>query len=415
MDQVKNEETTLFRFGVIFPLLGGTFAYGQKSRMIAELAAKEYEIPGSMRRILSRSTIHLWLAAYQERGLEGLSPQTRSDRGGFRKISTETELALRQYKDQHPDWKLTTLMKIAAQEGILLPSERIPMSVVYRVFKDYSKEKKARGSKDMRRFEMENCNDVWMLDSMVGPKAIVVEDGKPIAITAILWAFIDDKSRLVTHGEFYRNQKAESLLACLWEALSKRGLPRKIFTDNGSAMKDSRLRLGCADLEISLSYAKIYTPTSKAKIERFFSTVRMQFLPLVEGRTPTLRELNAAWSIWLKEYNTRHHSAIGTSPLDCYMDNVKAVRPAPADMSRYFRARLDRKVSAARTIQFNNKCYQVPMGYAGLTIEIRFFTPEGRLEAFHSGKSIGFIEEVDLIANGSAHRQGREDREHGTN
>ena len=116
MDQVKNEETTLFRFGVIFPLLGGTFAYGQKSRMIAELAAKEYEIPGSMRRILSRSTIHLWLAAYQERGLEGLSPQTRSDRGGFRKISTETELALRQYKDQHPDWKLTTLMKIGEHQ-----------------------------------------------------------------------------------------------------------------------------------------------------------------------------------------------------------------------------------------------------------------------------------------------------------
>lgn len=413
MDNVKNEETTLFRFGVIFPLLGGTSGYGQKSKMIAELAAKEYEIPGSMRRILSKSTIYLWLVAYQERGLEGLCPQTRSDKGEFRKISTETELALRQYKDQHPDWKLTTLVKIAAKEGVLLPSERIPMSVIYRVFKDYNKEKKARNSKDMRRFEMENCNDVWMLDAMVGPKVVVVEEGKQKTVTAILWALIEDKSRLITHGEFYRNQKAESLLACLWEALSKRGLPRKIFTDNGAAMKDNRLKLGCADLEISLSYAKIYTPTSKAKIERFFSTVRMQFLPLVEGKTLTLRELNAAWFIWLKEYNTRYHSGIGTSPLDCYMDNIKAVRPAPADMSKYFRARLDRKVSAARTIQFNNKCYQVPLGYSNLTIEIRFFTPGGQIEAFYGGKSLGFIEEVDFIANGNAHRQGREDKKHG--
>ncbi|NCC66201.1 MAG: hypothetical protein EOM15_16300 [Spirochaetia bacterium] len=41
-------------------------------------------------------------------------------------------------------------------------------------------------------------------------------------------------------------------------------------------MKDNRLRLGCADLEISLSYAKIYTPTSKAKIERFF----VSFIPI---------------------------------------------------------------------------------------------------------------------------------------
>ena len=146
-----------------------------------------------------------------------------------------------------------------------LSTEQISMSAIYRVFKNFDKEKKARKSKDMRRFEMENCNDVWMLDAMVGPKVTVTVDGREVTITAMLWAFIDDKSRLVPHGEFYKNQKAESLLACLWEAVSKRGLPRKIFTDNGSAMKDNRLRLGCADLEISLSFARIYTPTSKAK------------------------------------------------------------------------------------------------------------------------------------------------------
>ncbi|MGB4406279.1 MAG: hypothetical protein WBI82_05410, partial [Sphaerochaeta sp.] len=63
----------------------------------------------------------------------------------------------------------TTFAKVAAQKGIFLPSERVSMSAIYRVFKDYDKEKKARKSKDMRRFEMENCNDVWMLDAMVGP------------------------------------------------------------------------------------------------------------------------------------------------------------------------------------------------------------------------------------------------------
>lgn len=415
MDQVKNEETTIFRFGVIFPLLGGNLHYGQKTRILSELAAKEYEIPGSKRKILSKATIYAWLRAYEEKGLEGLAPKARSDKGGHRAISTESELALRQFKDQHPDWKLTTLAKMAAQQAVFLPSERISMPVVYRVFKDYDKEKKARKSKDMRRFEMENCNDVWMLDAMVGPKATVVENGKEKTITAILWAFIDDKSRLITHGEFYGNQKAESLLACLWEAMSKRGLPRKIFTDNGASMKDNRLRLGCADLEISLSFARIYTPTSKAKIERFFSTVRMQFMPLVEGAPLPLRDLNARWFLWLKEYNNRYHSGIGMAPLDCYMDNIKAVRPAPSDMSRYFRARLERKVSATRTIQFNNKCYQVPLGYANLIIEIRFFTPSGQIEAFYGGNSLGFIEEVDFIANGNAHRHGREGKENAGN
>jgi len=67
-------------------------------------------------------------------------------------------------------------------------------------------------------------------------------------------------------------------------------------------------------------------------------------------------------------------------------------RTAPSDMSRYFRARLEKKISAARTI------------------EIRFFTPEGLIEAFYIAQSLGFIEEVDFIANGNAHRQGREDQ-----
>ena len=410
MNQVKNEGIMIFRFGVIFPLLDESLCYGQRSRILEELAAKEYDIPGSERKMLSKATMYSWLRLYQEKGLEGLAPKTRSDKGGHRAISTESELALRQFREQHPQWKLTTLAKVAAQKGIFLPSERVSMSAVYRILKDYDKEKKARKSKDMRRFEMENCNDVWMLDAMVGPKVTITVDGKEMTVTAMLWAFIDDKSRLITHGEFYRNQKAESLLTCLWEALSKRGLPRKIFTDNGSAMKDNRLKLGCADLEISLSYARIYTPTSKAKIERFFSTVRMQFMPLIEDKTYTLRELNAQWFLWLKEYNSRYHSGIGATPMDCYMDNIKAVRPAPPDMSSYFRARLERKVSAARTIRFNNKYYQVPLGYANLTIEIRFFTPEGQIEAFYDGKSIGFIEEVDFIVNGNAHRQSREDQ-----
>lgn len=134
----------------------------------------------------------------------------------------------------------------------------------------------------------------------------------------------------------------------------------------------------------------------------------MQFLPLVEGRTVSLRELNTQWFLWLKEYNSRYHSGIGTSPLQCYMDNIKAVRPAPPDMPKLFRARLDRKVSATRTIQFNNKYYQVPLGYADLIIQIRFFSPTGPIEAFYNGNSLGFIEEVDFNANAKAHRQGRD-------
>lgn len=394
----------LFRFGVIFPLLDGNLKYGQKTAIIKELTGRTYEIPGSTRSTISGQTIRNWLDAYGEHGLDGLAPRKRSDSGDHRVLSTETELELRRFRDQHPDWKLTTLVSRAAKNGLFLPSEKVSMDVIYRIFSDYTKERKARTAKDMRRFEMENCNDCWMLDSMVGPKARVDMMGREAIRTVFLWAFIDDKSRLVTHGEFYPDQKAESLLACLWTAMSARGLPRRIFTDNGSAMKDARLRLGCADLEVSLTYAKIYSPTSKAKIERFFSTVRMQFMPTIEGAPLTLRELNRRWSGWLSEYNSRYHSGIGMAPVECYMDNIKAIRPAPADMSKHFRACEDRLVSDVRTVQFRNRLLEVPLGHAGHRIQLRFFTKDGPIEAFYQGESLGFLSDVDLVGNSSCHR-----------
>ena len=51
---------------------------------------------------------------------------------------------------------------------------------------------------------------------------------------AYLIAFLDDHSRLIPHAEFYLSENVESYTDALEKALSKRGLPRKIYTDNGS-------------------------------------------------------------------------------------------------------------------------------------------------------------------------------------
>jgi transposase InsO family protein len=56
------------------------------------------------------------------------------------------------------------------------------------------------------------------------------------------------------------------------------------YVDNGASFRAHRLQLGCAALEVGLSYARPYRPQGKGKIERFFRTVRMQFVPeLDEG------------------------------------------------------------------------------------------------------------------------------------
>ena len=65
---------------------------------------------------------------------------------------------------------------------------------------------------------------------MDGPK--VSSEGK--MKKTYLFAFIDDMSRLVPHAEFYLNERIDSYTDALTKALSKRGLPRKLYVDNGA-------------------------------------------------------------------------------------------------------------------------------------------------------------------------------------
>jgi len=405
LDSMKQEKIALFRFGIIFPLLDERLQRGEKSRIITGICEQTHEIPYSDRKQLSPATLYNWLRLYnRKQRIEDLYPATRKDKGQFRSLSTETELALRNFRDEHPTVKLTTLVQMAVKTGLFLPSEMVSMAVIYRVFREYDRKRKAKNTKDMRRFTMANCNDCWMLDAMTGPKVVITAEGRKKVVSSKLWAFIDDKSRLITYAQFYKDETAESLIDCAIKAFSSRGLPRKIFTDNGPAMRDHRLKLGLAELKVHLSHAKAYSPASKAKIERFFSTVRMQFLPL-QGEEPLdLYELNKAWKLFVQQYNTRFHSGIKATPLDVYLNEIEAVRPAHPHLRPYFRSHEKRKVSLARTVSLHTRLYEVPIGYAGLTLDLRFSDPD-HVEAFSEGKSIGMLRICDQVANARAHRR----------
>jgi len=243
---------------------------------------------------------------------------------------------------------------------------------------------------------------------MHGPK--VLWNGH--RITAKLFCLIDDASRVIVSGKFYPSETADSFLDTLWAGFQNRGLPKKVQVDNGGCFRNQRLILGCAALEVSLCYSRPYHPQGKAKIERFWLSVRMQFLSLLDDTKPlTLEHLNILWVRYVDEYNNRPHSALKDSrtgkiltPLERYKQDMKTYRYAPQHMPQYFRYSETRVVSTARTISFNNLYYQVPIGYARKKLEIRFFTKDGEIEAFFCGKSLGILKQVDLHANYNSHR-----------
>jgi transposase InsO family protein len=82
---------------------------------------------------------------------------------------------------------------------------------------------------------------------MHGPT--ILEGGKQKK--TFLFAFLDDHSRLISHAQFYLSERLDSYLDALRQALLKRGLPRKLYVDNGPAFRSQYLAQITASLGIA--------------------------------------------------------------------------------------------------------------------------------------------------------------------
>ena len=403
MTQQQKEKIAVFRFGVIFPLVECRTGekWGEKERILSELTAKEWEIPFSNRTYISRGTILNWLGRYRKGGeqIEALFPVDRSDRGGTRALEPEVVDALVRLRRENPQLSVPRLVEKAHTSGLLPPGKEVSMPTVYRLMRQH-KVQGSRKQQDMRKFEVQMSNDLWQSDCMHGPK--VLHEGSQRK--TYLFAILDDHSRLIPHGQFYLAENLENYLDCLWSALRKRGVPRKLYVDNGPSFRSHRLQIGCASLQIALTYARPYRPQGKGKIERFFRTVRSQFLSTLPAEL-ILDDLNRRFDDYLENlYHQRQHGGTGMSPLERYLADAKALRKAPSELPGYFRRKEVRKVNNDRSVKLDGKTFEAPTGLVGMQVTLRFENYD-RIEVFVDEVSRGFLKPLDVHVNS---RVGRE-------
>ena len=253
---------------------------------------------------------------------------------------------------------------------------------------------------DRRRFEAELPNDLWQSDAMHGPMLQAGGKNKK----TYLFAFIDDMSRIIPHAEFYTTERLHSYLDALRQALLKRGLPRKLYVDNGPAFRSRHLEEICASLGIALIHSKPYKPQGRGKIERFFRTVRMQFLPAFMGKT--LDEINQALELWISDvYHQRKHGGIGQAPMKRFAEKMECIRPAPNDLEDYFRKRARRRVATDRTVSLNGKLYEAPVPLIGQQVTLLYHEHDPkRVEVRLQNRSHGFLAPLDLAVNARVKR-----------
>ncbi|MDY3999059.1 MAG: DDE-type integrase/transposase/recombinase [Blautia sp.] len=186
-------------------------------------------------------------------------------------------------------------------------------------------------------------------------------------------ALIDDASRFIVAADLFFNDSFENLMTVIRSAVSKFGRPGLFTFDNGSSYRNNQMELLAARIGSSVHYCEPFTPTGKSKIERWFLTVRLQYLASLDMRNfHSLEDLRRDFAGYVSRYNQTPHSSLGgKTPQERYFSEPERFRRLPENqIEKDFLLETERRVSADNVIVINRTEYEVHYRYAKQRIRL---------------------------------------------
>jgi len=358
----------LFRYGLISDALDAGLSTKQRGRLIRAVAARIHPGPFGAPVRVSRASLDRWIRAYRAGGFAALVPAPR-------RLAPQTpaevlELAVALKKEAPGRTAAQVAVVLAAHAGWAPSSRTLQRHFAASGLSRWRPDGASPAT--FGRFEAEAPNARWVGDALHGPHVA----GRK----AILIAFLDDHSRAVVAARWGYAETAVALAETLRVGLAARGRPAQVYVDNGSMFIDAGLRRACAVLGIRLTHSQPGQPAGRGKIERFFRTVRDQFLvEITDGADGTgtavgsLAELNALFTAWVEQvYHPRVHSETQMAPLARFL---AAGPPAPTPaglLTEAFRWSEWRTVTKTATVSLHGNLYEVDPALAGARVELTF-------------------------------------------
>jgi transposase InsO family protein len=348
-------------------------------------------------------TIQTWWYHYRKHGVT--DPRCRADKGTFRKVTPEQLATAIEAVLPHFHGKprsITAVYCECVRRGLILPERCAPNTFRRAVRKfDLLTPLHEHSPKARLAFAKAHANDLWQADTLHGPH---LRDGlRATPLKTYLICFLDDASRVITHGAFHQADDTHALLECFQTALAKRGVPKAVYADNGSNYGSKEFATICARIGTVLIHAPVRDGAAKGKIERFFRTVRDEFLTRDLSHIRTLRQLNEEFARWLENtYHERVHTTLGMKPIDRFGLDLARIRyladnPYSAEL---FMLEATRQVRADNTFSFNNLRYEPPRDMRGKTITIRYQRHTGFPPVvYQDGERLGDATLLDRVAN----------------
>jgi transposase InsO family protein len=223
-----------------------------------------------------------------------------------------------------------------------------------------------RETREIRSYEAEYVGSLWHLDFHHGSLKVLTQGGqwqRPLAL-----GILDDHSRLCCHLQWYLSETAEDLVHGLSQAIQKRGLPRALMTDNGSAMVAEEVSEGLLRLGIVHERTLPYSAYQNGKQESFWATLEGRLMEMLDGFAElTLDFLNEATQAWVEiEYNRTKHREISTSPVERFARAPDVLRASPSSQALREAFRLEtrrRQRQSDGTIPLEGVRFEIPARY----------------------------------------------------
>lgn len=377
MDRKQAEGIANFRYRLISPIVCRESLYfGETTELIREAASKIYQIPGSRKTRVSIRTIERYLKQYREGGFEALMPKYTGPRST--RIPQEyfdLALALKRENLKRPATQIIEILEMSGK----VPKGVLKRSTLYDYFerKGLTKELGKKESKAYQRFSPKHRNQRWQGDTC---HLLHITDPnnpkKKIKLYLIAW--LDEATRVITHGQLYTEEKSYALEDCLKKAIMKFGLPEQAYADNGSIYSSNHLQSVCGRLGIHLSHTRPYKPQGRGKLERTFATIQNSFLPEIEvmlrEKVMSVNEINDYFSIWLTQhYHERVHSSTKQKPMLAFESDSYPLRRIDLEsLVDAFLVEETRKVDKTGVFRLNGTDYQAPLELARTRISVRY-------------------------------------------
>jgi len=341
------------RFAVVGALLAAPPTNGDLHEALTALAQRTWQHPTRGEPVrFARSTIERWYYQAKHARVDPvgrLRRQVRRDAGAQPSMGPALRDALRTQYDAHRSWSyqlhrdnLRALVDATPALGPL-PSYATVRRYMQAQGLLRQRRRTARDRpgadrldaplhpREVRSYEVEYVGGLWHADFHHGSLRVLTASGA--WVTPVLLAFLDDRSRLCCHAQWYLAETAETFVHGLCQAMQKRTLPRAILTDNGGPMTAAETREGLVRLGITPDTTLPFSPHQNGKQEVFWAQVEGRLLAMLEGVAAGLRlgQLNEATQAWVElDYHRRPHAETGQTPLARFLAGPDVLRPSPS-------------------------------------------------------------------------------------